>query len=58
MSYLKNMKTFQITPTSTTIANITTKEKVDVQMLNKLISSDLLRDTFSNKYNQKYTKTN
>jgi len=50
------MKTFQITPTSTTIANITTKEKVDVQMLNKLISSDLLRDTFSNKYQSKIYK--
>ena len=50
MSYLKNMKNFQISPTSTTIANITTKENVDVEMLNKLISSDLLKETFNNKY--------
>ena len=56
MCYLKNMCYFKISPNSTVIANITTKEKVDVQMLNKLISSDLLRDTFSNKYQSKIYK--
>ena len=56
MSYLKNMKTFKITPTPTTISNITTKETVDMQMLNKLISSDLLKETFNNKYQAKIFK--
>jgi len=56
MSYLKNMKTFKITQTPTAISNITTKEMVDVQMLNKLISSDLLRETFNNKYLSKIFK--
>ena len=56
MSYLKNMKTFKITPTPTAIGNITTKETVDIQMLNKLISSDLLRETFNNKYQAKIFK--
>ena len=54
MSYLKALETFKITPTSTTISNIKTKEKVDIMMLNKLLSSDLLKDTFSNKYQQIY----
>ena len=56
MSYLKNMKTFKITPTPTAISNITTKETVNVQMLNKLISSDLLKETFNNKYQAKIFK--
>jgi len=56
MSYLKNMKTFKITPTPTAIGNITTKETVDVPTLNKLISSDLLRETFNNKYQAKIFK--
>ena len=56
MSYLKNMKTFKITPTPTTISNITTKETVDVSTLNKLISSDLLKETFNNKYQSKIFK--
>jgi len=50
------MKTFKITPTPTAISNITTKETVDIQMLNKLISSDLLRETFNNKYQAKIFK--
>ena len=50
MSYLKNMKNFQISPSTTQISSITTKETVDIQMLNKLISSDLLKETFNNKY--------
>jgi hypothetical protein len=48
------MKTFKITPTPTTISNITTKETVNIQMLNKLISSDLLKETFNNKYQAWY----
>jgi len=44
------MKNFQISPSTTQISSITTKEIVDVTMLNKLISSDLLKDTFNNKY--------
>jgi len=50
------MKTFKITPIPTTISNITTKEMVDVSTLNKLISSDLLRETFNNKYQAKIFK--
>mgnify|MGYP000329427290 CR=1 FL=1 len=50
MSYLKNMKNFQISPSTTKISSITTKETVDVPTLNKLISSDLLKETFNNKY--------
>ena len=50
MSYLKNMKNFQISPSTTQISSITTKETVDIEMLNKLISSDLLKETFNNKY--------
>jgi len=50
------MKTFKITPTPTTIGNITTKETVNIQMLNKLISSDLLKETFNNKYQAKIFK--
>ena len=56
MSYLKNMKTFKITPIPTTIGNITTKETVNIQVLNKLISSDLLKETFNNKYQAKIFK--
>ena len=56
MSYLKSIKNFQITPSTTTISGITTKETVDVQMLNKLISSDLLKETFNNKYQSKIFK--
>jgi len=44
------MKNFQISPSTTQISSITTKETVDIQMLNKLISSDLLKETFNNKY--------
>ena len=54
MSFLKEIVFLKVTPTTTTITNITTKEKVDVQMLNKLMSSDLLRDTFNNKYQEIY----
>jgi len=50
------MKTFKITPNPTTISNITTKETVNIQMLNKLISSDLLKETFNNKYQAKIFK--
>jgi Rad3-related DNA helicase len=50
------MKNFQITPTTTTISSITTKETVDVPTLNKLISSDLLKETFNNKYQAKIFK--
>ena len=56
MTYLKNMKSFQITPSDTTISSITTKETVDVPTLNKLISSDLLKETFNNKYQAKIFK--
>jgi len=56
MSYLKNMKNFNITPTPTTISNITTKETVDVSTLNKLISSDFLKETFNYKYQAKIFK--
>ena len=56
MSYLKNMKSFQISPSTTIISSITTKETVDVQMLNKLISSDLLKETFNSKYQEKIYK--
>jgi hypothetical protein len=50
------MNNFQITPSTTIISSITTKETVDVQMLNKLISSDLLKETFNNKYQSKIFK--
>jgi len=50
------MKSFQITPSTTTISSITTKETVDVPTLNKLISSDLLKETFNNKYQAKIFK--
>jgi hypothetical protein len=50
------MKSFQISPSDTKISSITTKETVDVQMLNKLISSDLLKETFNNKYQEKIFK--
>ena len=53
MSHLKNIKSFQVSPSDTQISSITTKETVDVQMLNKLISSDLLKETFKNKYKSK-----
>ena len=56
MSYLKNMKSFQIFPSDTKISSITTKETVDIMMLNKLISSDLLKETFNNKYQEKIYK--
>ena len=56
MTYLKNMKSFQITPFDTTISSINTKETVDVPTLNKLISSDLLKETFNNKYQAKIFK--
>ena len=56
MSYLKNMKNFQITPSTTPISNITTKETVDVHILNKLISSDLLKESFNNMYQGKIFK--
>jgi hypothetical protein len=50
------MKNFNITPTPTTISNITTKETVDVSTLNKLISSDFLKETFNYKYQAKIFK--
>ena len=56
MSYLKNIKSFQISPSEKKISGITTKETVDIQMLNKLISSDLLKETFNNKYQEKIYK--
>ena len=56
MSYLKNMKSFQISPSETKISSITTKETVDIQMLNKLISSDLLKETFNTKNQEKIYK--
>ena len=50
------MKSFQISPSETKISSITTKETVDIVMLNKLISSDLLKETFNNKYQEKIYK--
>ena len=50
MSYLKSINSFKLPQTETTISNITTKEKVDVIMLNKLLSSDLLLEKLNNKY--------
>jgi hypothetical protein len=50
MSYLKNqMNKLTLKASDTVISNITTKETIDVVALDKLLSSDLLRQTFNNK---------
>ena len=50
MEYLKKLSSFTLPKTETIITNITTKEKVDTAMLNKLLSSDLLLEKLNNKY--------
>lgn len=53
MSYLMNMENLKLSAKKTIIANIETHETVDTVALDKLLTSDLLKTTFNNKFMEK-----